>query len=317
MSNDGLPKLDMRDLRMVAAIATHGGLTRAAPHVNATQSGLSHQLKDLESRLGVTLFDRAGRRMVPTAAGERLAASAETILRSLLDTENDVLGVQRTREARIRIATECYTCYYWLPALIRRYADKFPRVEIQVIAEATDDPFHAMLAGALDVCVSCTEVRDQRLRAQFLFDDELVVCMAPDHALASRDCVQPADLAGEHIYVYSPLEVSSVYQTILRPAGVSAAQLSRVTLTEATIELVKAGLGIAFLARWAVEPHLRAKTLRAVPYGQHGTRRTWSVVTRVQQSTPVHQRAFVAYLRRALRGPRGTTPPFRTLCNLG
>ena len=316
MSHDTLPRLDMRDLRMVAAIATHGGLTRAAPHVNATQSGLSHQLKDLEARLGVALFDRVGRRMVPTAAGERLSASADAILRSLLDTEHEVLGVERSHDARIRIATECFTAYYWLPALIRRFADKFPRVEVQVIADATADPVHALLSGSLDVSVSFAAVRDSRLKVQRLFDDELAVCMAPDHPLASRDVVQPADLASQHVYVYWPLEVSKVYQSILRPAGVPAAQISRVSLTEATVELVKAGLGIAFLARWAVEPHLRSRTLRAVSYGGHGARRTWSVVTRVQQPTPPHLRAFVTYLRRALRGPRGTTPPFRTICGL-
>jgi LysR family transcriptional regulator for metE and metH len=310
MQNDRLPILETRDLRLVAAVAEYGGLTRAAPHLNATQSALSHQLKDLETRLGSPLFERVGRRMVPTMRGERLIARAREILCALCEAEDALVGSGSAPDARIRLATECYTCYHWLPSLLERYAAEFPRVEVQVIADATDEPLAALVSGTIDVAVAHSPLRDRRLTAQRLFRDEVVAVMAPNHRLARRAFIDAADLQGEHVYLYSELEHSWVYQAILRPAGIAPSQTTRITLTEATIELVKAGLGIAFLARWAVQPHVRAHTLRAVSYGRGGVHRTWQLVTRAQGETPAHLRTFTGFLRDAFRVPaRSRTAP--------
>lgn len=310
MSFDRLPILETRDLRLVAAVAEHGGLTRAAPHLNATQSALSHQLKELETRLGSPLFERVGRRMVPTVRGEQLIGRAREILTALCEAEDALVGTGAAPDARIRIATECYTCYHWLPALLQRYSAEFPRVEVQVIADATDATLAALAGGVIDVAIAHSEVRDRRLTSQRLFKDEVVAIMAPQHRLARREFIDAADMQGEHVYLYSDLEHSWVYQAILRPAGVAASQTTRVTLTEATIELVKAGLGIAFLARWAVQPHVRARTIRAVSYGRGGLHRTWRLVTRTRADSPEHLRAFAGFLREAFRTPpRSVTAP--------
>jgi LysR family transcriptional regulator, regulator for metE and metH len=316
LTYDRLPLLETRDLRLVSAVAEHGGLTRAAPHLNATQSALSHQLKELETRLGSPLFERVGRRMVPTMRGERLIGRAREILIALREAEDALVGAAAAPDARIRVATECYTCYHWLPTLLERYSAEYPRVEVQVIAEATDDTLTALLTGVIDVAVAHSDVRDRRLTAQRLFNDEIVAIMSPQHRLASREYIEAADLQGEHVYIYSDFEHSSIYRTILRPAGVPPSRISRVTLTEATIELVKAGLGIAFLARWAVQPHVRARTVRAVSYGRAGMHRTWQLVTRAQSDSPAHLRAFTGFLREAFRVParsKATPRPLRAV----
>lgn len=315
-SYSALPRIEMRDLRMVVAITEFGGITRAAPHINATQSGLSHQLKELESRLGLTLFERVGRRMVPTAVGERLALSGREILGAIRRAEDDITGSNTAPRHRIRLATECYTCYHWLPSLIQRYSLQSSGIDVEIVAEATFEGVSAVLGGTAHVCISFETIHDRRLRAERLFKDEVVVCVAPDHPFASRERIQPEDLLDQRIYIYSPLELSSIYRNVLRPAGVPPAQISRIALTEATVELVKAGLGIAFLARWAVEPHIRARTIRAIRYGPGGLHRTWSAVTRAEDSTPPHVREFVSFLRAAIRPPRGESPSLQALCGV-
>src|SRR6185503_2747573 len=86
---------------------------------------------------------------------------------------------------------------------------------------------------------------------------------------------------------------STLLNEILRPAGVRPAGLSRVELTEAIIELVKAGLGISVMARWAVAPHARAGTLRAIPLGPSGFYRRWSALYRVDESNEAFLSDFV------------------------
>ena len=90
--------------------------------------------------------------------------------------------------------------------------------------------------------------------------------------------VRPEDLDGETLLTYSPKEESTVYLRYLVPAGV-APVVQQVQLTEALIELVKAGLGVAALARWAVDPAVRSGAVRAIPFTRQGYKRTWSAAT--------------------------------------
>jgi LysR family transcriptional regulator for metE and metH len=95
---------------------------------------------------------------------------------------------------------------------------------------------------------------------------------------------------------------NSVLREVLRPAGVEPRQLTRVQLTEAIVELVKAGLGVSVLARWAIAPQLRDRTLVGVPLTARGFHRRWWAVTRPHETTPAYQQSLVDLLGRHLRG---------------
>ena len=86
-------ELEVRHLRLVQAVATLGSLTAAAGQLNLTQSALSHQLRDIEERLGTPLFLRRSRRMIATAAGQRLLATAARVLADLARTEAQVRDI--------------------------------------------------------------------------------------------------------------------------------------------------------------------------------------------------------------------------------
>src|SRR4030095_16959709 len=94
---------------------------------------------------------------------------------------------------------------------------------------------------------------ERRLTSLPIFEDEIVIVAAPSHPFAKKTHVNVADMHGETLLLYPPKEESSVLNRILLPAGAVPARIDEVQLTEAIIELVKAGLGVAALARWAVE----------------------------------------------------------------
>jgi LysR family transcriptional regulator, regulator for metE and metH len=305
--------LDLRHLRLVAAVAESGGQTRAAQRLNLTQSALSHQLRELESRLGAALFIRASRRMILTPIGERILASARRILHEVETLEHDLAARDVDGGAGIvRLATECYTCYHWLPGVLTAFRQQWPRVEIRIVAEATANPVRALLDGALDLAIVAGDVDDRRLGCTSLFEDEQVLVVAPGHPLAEQDFVTPNDLRGEHLILYTThSSESSVLREVLRPAGVEPRQLTRVQLTEAIVELVKAGLGVSVLARWAVAPQLRDGSLVGVPLTARGFHRRWWAVTRPHESTPAYQQSLVELLGRHLRGGPVPTPELR------
>src|SRR5215212_5139394 len=189
--------LEVRHLRLVASVVEVGSLTRAADRLHLTQSALSHQLRDIESRLGAPLFLRVGKRLVLTPAGERLLASAKEILERLDETERDIRRMGQEQAAVLRLTTECYTCYHWLPPLLMRYRQKFPRVEVRIDVEATRHPIDMLLAGKIDLAIVSSRVADRRLVAKKVFDDELVLIAAAHHRFAKQPHVRLAELRDE------------------------------------------------------------------------------------------------------------------------
>lgn len=291
--------LEIRHLRLVAAIAETGSVTRAGNRLHLTQSALSHQLRDAEEQLGVALFERKNRQMALTAAGERLLQSARAVLEELERAEKEIQEGNGTDAAKgvLRLSTECYTVYHWLPARLKLFQRKFPAVEFQLEIEATDNPFEALLEGKLDLAIVCTPIRDRRIRYTPLFEDEMVVIVPPEHRLAGKSYVAAADLADETLFLIPPKEDSLVLQNVLAPAGVSPRRVQQVTLTEAIIEMVRGGLGVAALAKWAVAPQLASGDLIGLPLTEQGFRRTWSAAQLRDKHAPAYLEEFIRLLR--------------------
>jgi LysR family transcriptional regulator for metE and metH len=302
--------VEMRHLRLIAAIAEHGNMTAAGRMLNLSQPALSHQLRDLEARLRSPLFVRTARRMVLTPAGEQLAQIARAVLPQVEAFARQALeGEFATTRGVIRIATQCYTAYHWLPAVLRGFRERWPSVELRVLAEHTSAPLGALRQGALDLAVVYSRGADRRIRFEPLFEDELVVITAPEHHFADREYVSAERLGDERMFVYSSIDRDSlVVRDILEPAGVPPEQISHIQLTEAIIELVAANLGVAVMAKWAVAPEVRAGLVRALRLGKRGYPRTWYAATRSGDVTPAHQFELIELLKRHL-GPGPVARP--------
>lgn len=280
--------LEVRHLRLIAGIAQAGTMTKAAEGLHLTQSALSHQLRDIESRFNTPFFLRVGKRMVLTAAGRRVLDSAGRILDDLARTEEDVRRIAEQRDGVIRVATQCNTGYHWLPPLLSSFNRKHPRVTINILPDATDRPVEALLDGRLDLAILTNETSDPRLRLRRLFADEMVALVSRDHPLAVRRWLSVAELAGEPLLLYSSSpEESFVLQRVLKPAGHAPARLSFIMLTEAMIEMARAGLGVAVLPRWSAQPSIAARSLVPLSITRRGVRRYWTAATlKAQQMTP-------------------------------
>ena len=288
--------IEVRHLRLVAAVAGLGSLTRAGDQLHVTQSALSHQLRDIESRLGAALFHRVGKRLVLTAAGERLLESATDVLDRLERAEHDIRQMGRDRAGSLRITTECYTCYHWLPPLLLRYRRKFPHVEVRIDVEATHHPVETLLSGKIDLGIMSTPVRDRRLLSRRVFQDELVLIASRDHRFARQTSVRLSQMREETLFVYPPKAESGPLQHVLLPAGAAPARVEEVQLTEAITELVKAGLGVAILARWAVQPLIDAGGVVARTLPARGMHRVWSAVMRKDLSRADYVNEFIDLL---------------------
>ena len=290
------PKLEVRHLRLLVTVAEEGSVTEAGKRLHLTQSALSHQLRDAEERLGTALFLRLGRKMVLTPAGDRLIACARRVLDELRNTETQIEGLNGGTRGEIRLSTECYTCYHWLPPVLQKFHGKFSKVEVNIVASATSDPAAALLEGKLDVAIVSCPPRNKALQMTPMFEDELLLVMSPKHRLATASQVRPKDLQSETILIYPPREESTLINKLLKPAGVEAQRVIEVPLTEAIVELAGAGTGIGFLARWAVAPAVEAGKVAIRPLGSRGFRRQWFAATLRNQPKPPFLAEFLNLL---------------------
>ena len=275
--------MEIRHLKLVKTVAEEGSLTNAGKRLFLSQSALSHQLRELEDKFGTSLFQRINKRMVLTQAGSRILKTAESILSELDRTEQDLKQFVTGESGLIRLSTECYTCYHWLPHLLKSFHRPYPNVEVRIVAEATRQPQQFLREGKLDVAiVSCLSKRSHSTDFRFseLFTDELVVVVNSEHHLAAQKHIRPEDFAEENLICYTaPIEVLDIFQRVLIPSGITPKKTTKIQLTEAIVEMIKANLGISAMASWAIKPYLKSKRLVTIPVAQHALHRTWYAVT--------------------------------------
>jgi LysR family transcriptional regulator for metE and metH len=271
-------KLEIRHLQLVQAITSEGSVTRAAERLNVTQSALSHQLREIEDRLGTPLFLRVNRRLALAPAGERLLQSAQRVLDELRLVEEDISRLAAHQDGVIRVSTECYTCYQWLPPLLKPFHKRFPGVDVEIVPDVTRRPLEALHERKIDLALIYSTRRDPRLRIVSVFEDEMVVIVSRDHPLAKKDYAVPSDFADEHLFMPSPAEDSLFAKTLARE-GVRPRKHTAVMLTEAIVELVRAGAGVSALPRWTIARALRSGDLVALPFTKKGLIRKWGAAT--------------------------------------
>jgi LysR family transcriptional regulator for metE and metH len=251
------PRLEVRDLRVVLALAAAGSTAQAASSLHLTQPAVSRALLSAEDRLGTKLFERTPKGLVLTSAGERLAAGAARLLVELGDLEHRTV-TPATTPARIRVVCQCYTAYHWLPSALVSLRAALPQLEIALAVEHTDGPVEALAAGKIDVALlTSAPLVGEGLVERKLFADEVVFIVSASHPLARKKTLTPADLRQTPLVTATAASRESEW-FMTRVFGRARPRLrfERLPLTEAILDVTRAGMGIAILSEWIVSPHL-------------------------------------------------------------
>lgn len=288
------PRLDVRDLELVLALAGAGTTVKAASALHVTQSAVSRGLLVAEDKLGTRLFDRTTRGLIPTAAGERLIRGAGPLLAQLVELERQAEAPEPLR-LRVRLACECYTAYRWLPSTLVALRDRIPGLEVTLGFEHTHAPVAGLLAGELDVALVTTSPVRAPLRELPLFSDEIVFVVAPTHPLAERAAIAPADLEHYPVITSSQTPEPERRWFLGRVFGKTRPRLEqlRFPLTEAMLDAARAGLGVAILSEWMALSHLAAGDLAIKRLRGRPLRRPWRIAFRREADAPARQLAAV------------------------
>src|SRR5262245_21416502 len=126
---------DLRDLELIEAVHRHGTLTAAAEQMYVSQPALSQRLQRLEQRLGTLVFERRGRQLVATPAGQPMIQAARIALHEVRDAIDEIGGRHQEEPTVIRLWTQCSTNYQWLPQVMAAWRAAHPGAEVAVVNE--------------------------------------------------------------------------------------------------------------------------------------------------------------------------------------
>lgn len=290
--------MEIRHLRLVKAIVEKGSITKAIDKLHLTQSALSHQLKEAEYQLGTKIFLRQNKKLILTKAGEKLYETATEVLEKLSDTEREIKQMVFGEFGEIRISTECYSSYHWLPSVIKQFQLLYPNIELKIVMEATHYPLQKLLANVLDIAIVSDPLKDENIRYVELFQDEMVMVVSENHTWANKKFVVAEDFINEHLLIHSlPLETVTIHQFLLAPANITPKKITPLPLTEASIEMVKADMGIMAMAKWAVQPYLKDNALKTIKIGKNGLKRKHFIAIMSNKIYPNYFNHFIEFLQ--------------------
>jgi LysR family transcriptional regulator for metE and metH len=264
----------LHHFRLIDTISKDGTLTKAASTLHLTQSALSHQLKELERELG--------KRLHLTEQGYRFLRSSEKILAEIKSLEEDINNYKNGKTGNLSISMQCYTAYHWLPGIIKYYKKQWPDINIQIMSDATRRPLEFLMNGDLDIGIIRTQMVNTRIRYEPIFEDRLVAVICKDHPLAKKAIIEIADFHGEELILplYDPsYQDTPVIESLIQSQHVKPKTLHRIHYTDATIEMVNAGLGITVMADWIVEPYLQGRNIVTKPLHHSVAKRAWFAAT--------------------------------------
>ncbi len=268
--------LEIRQIKLVKAIADIGNLTRAADSLNISQPALSQQLSELEAYIGRPLFQRTKKRMILTDTGESFLTQGEKVLNEMRHLEMFVDRYSMGETGKLRISLDPTMTLVWLPEVMKNFRDLYPNVELHI--QHANDSLAEIRARNIDmaVVVDCNETAD--LEIVPLYDDELITIMPPNHELYSTKFVTIKDCHGIDLIYHMDLEKSVLYNEWLKPNNVELNSFSHVAQPAAIIDIVAAGFGVGLAQRWTADGAIKEGRIVGRPIGEFGFPMHWKAI---------------------------------------
>jgi DNA-binding transcriptional LysR family regulator len=289
--------MDLTHLQSFLRVAEAGSVTRAAEALHLTQPAVTQHVRALERELGIPLFDRTGRGVRLTAAGEALRRYAQRTL-ALLDECREVIADLHTGAAgRLVLGAGVTTSIFHLPGWLRAFRELYPGIDVVVRTGRSREVAALALERAIDLGLITSPVEHPELRVVGLYEEEIVLVAPPGDPLADRD-IGAEDLAEAALILFPHGTGFREYlDRVLAAAGISARVKMESDSVEAIKSFVAVGLGVAFLPMAAVETELGVRTLARIHVsGLPELRRRTAVVYRADRYLSTGARAFLDLL---------------------
>jgi DNA-binding transcriptional LysR family regulator len=245
--------MELRTLRAFVEVVRQGGFSQAAKTVFATQSTVSKAVKHLEDEVGVSLLDRIGHRSVLTVAGEVVYRRALKMLAERDDLVTELDELRGLKRGTLRLGLPPVGSSILFAPLFAIYRNRYPGIDIRLIEYGSGRLEEILLSGEIDIAASLLPVSDD-LEWQDVRTEPLVALLPVDHVFAHKATINLADLKDLPFILFETgFAINRVIVEACRRRGFDPAVTARSSQIDFIVELVAAGLGVAFLPRMIAE----------------------------------------------------------------
>ncbi|NJA05645.1 LysR family transcriptional regulator [Methylococcaceae bacterium WWC4] len=294
--------MNLRDLQYLIAVADLRSFGQAAERCFISQPTLSTQIKKLEDELGIQIFERTNKKVLPTELGEQIIASARRILKEQANIKELAATAQDPLSGNLRLGAFPTLASYLFPQLVPLIKHALPRIRLILVEEKSEQLLQQLRGGQLDCALLAMPIYEDFLDSQPLFDDEFLLAVHDDHPLTCKATVVADDLNGERLLLLDEGHCLRGHALqVCRTVGADEEQDVRATSLETLRQMVRAGTGITLVPRIAA----RAEAgLRYLPFQPPAPNRTIGLVWRKTSARD----ALIRELSGLIRNASGLTP---------
>lgn len=260
--------MNLRDLRYLVALAEHRHFGHAAEASFVSQPTLSTQIRKLEEELGVTLVERNPRRILLTPAGEEIVARSREVLNEVEQIRQVARRTRDPRSGSIRLGIFPTLGPYLLPHVIPGLRQRFPKLELLLVEEKTEEVLKRLQDGKLDAGILALPIHDDNLHAEFLFEEPFVLAVPRNHPLADQPGMTVEQLAEQQLLLLDEGHcLRDQALEVCQLAGAAEKTGFRATSLETLRQMVAAEVGITLLPILAVQPPVaRSRDIHLLPF---------------------------------------------------
>ena len=283
--------MDFDQLEIFLEVARLSSFSRAAEKRFRTQPAISSQIRALEEEVGARLLDRSGGRVSLTASGKLFFKYAEETRRKTI--LNEIADTERVPRGEIVVGANEGTCLHILPGVFAQFKRDYPNVSVNIKRSDYARILESIIENVVDFGVISLPVNDNRLEAQMIHRDELVVITSPKHPLAAKKSVTVSEVATYPLVLPKTGHTRDALDALFYDHHLKPQVAMELDSSELLKRFVAADVGVGFIPRSNVDQDIRAKALVAITLADLQIRRDLALVFRKDKSLSRAAKAFI------------------------
>ena len=247
--------MELKHFRLIKTITEERSLANSSEKLFLTQSALSHQLREMEERLGFKVFFRSRNKWKLSEQGQELYLSANSIFKIIDEGFINIDQINKGSKGKVRIGTECYTFYQGFPAFIQKMGILYPDIEVDIVLDSYCQPLSKLISNEIDIAIISSKSSIEKMASIELYTDEIMCLMHKEHPFADVDYLQPHHFPKLDLIIHSyPMESVAVYEHFLKLNNTAPKSISAIPFTIVALEMVAANMGVMCIPRWSLKP---------------------------------------------------------------
>lgn len=271
---------DLQELQAFVAVAERASFRAAAEDLHLSQPALSRRIEKLEDLLGARLLERTTRRVSLTNVGRVFLERARSAIDELERAVLSIGDLAAQRGGLVTVACVPSVAYYFLPSVIRAYAERFPRIRVRIIDETANTVLNSIVTGRADFGISFFGTQEPDVDFKAVLREDFVLAIRNDHPLARRRSVSWEELSEERFMTVAKESGNRLLiDDALAKSGKRTVSAFEVSHIMTLLGMVEAGLGVAAVPQLAM-PLTRHATLTSLKLEHPRVTRTLGLIAR-------------------------------------